>query len=124
MPRADEALGMVMQLPEGDRVSMTLARLRADLAIAAAGRIGEELAFGRALITTGASSDIRAITNMATRMIKEWAMSESPDLTMLNYAPDADGDFFNQLAAQAKGMSEEKRETGRWRNPQGGQRSL
>ena len=107
MPRG-QALGMVMQLPEGDRVSMTLAKLRADLAIAAAGRIGEELAFGRDLITTGASSDINAITNMATHMIKEWAMSESPDLTMLNYAPDADGDIFNQLAGQAKGLSEEK----------------
>ncbi len=109
IPRG-QALGMVMQLPEGDRVSMTLAKLKADMAIAAAGRIGEELAFGRENITTGASSDIRAITNMSTRMVREWAMSDSADLTMLNYSPDDGGDFFQQAAGAAKGLSEEKKQ--------------
>ena len=56
IPRG-RALGMVMRLPEGDRVSMSRSRIYADLAVAMGGRIAEELIFGYNKVTTGASSD-------------------------------------------------------------------
>src|SRR3989338_5152996 len=45
IPRG-RALGMVMRLPEGDRISMSIERLYADLAVAMGGRIAEEMIFG------------------------------------------------------------------------------
>ncbi len=67
---------MVMRLPEGDRVSMAVDKLVADLRVGCGGRIAEDLIFGADKITTGASSDIRMVTDMARRMVTEWGMSE------------------------------------------------
>lgn len=75
IPRG-RALGMVMRLPEGDRVSLALEKLKADLAVAMGGRVAEEMIFGKEKVTTGASSDIQMATNMAMRMVTEWGMSE------------------------------------------------
>jgi cell division protease FtsH len=54
IPRG-RALGMVMRLPEGDRVSLALQKLKADLAVAMGGRVAEEMIFGAEKMTTGAS---------------------------------------------------------------------
>ena len=75
IPRG-RALGMVVRLPEGDRISYSRAKLKADLAVAMAGRVAEEMIFGHAKVTTGASSDINMATNLATRMVMEWGMSD------------------------------------------------
>ena len=75
IPRG-RALGMVMRLPEGDRVSMPMNKLYADLRVACGGRIAEEMIFGPEKITTGASSDIRMVSDIARRMVTEWGMSE------------------------------------------------
>src|SRR6202041_1808171 len=45
IPRG-RALGMVRRLPEGDRISISRAKIKADLAVAMGGRLAEELIFG------------------------------------------------------------------------------
>jgi cell division protease FtsH len=70
------ALGMVVRLPEGDRVSMSKRRLLADLAVAMGGRIAEELIFGPDAVTTGGSSDFKFATQIAKSMVVDWGMSE------------------------------------------------
>jgi len=75
IPRG-RALGLVMRLPEGDRISMSRAKLKADLAVAMGGRIAEEMIFGEEQVTTGASSDIQMATDTARRMVTEWGMSD------------------------------------------------
>ena len=75
IPRG-RALGMVVRLPENDRVSVTKERLLADIMVAMGGRIAEELIFGSDKVTTGASSDIKAATNIARHMVTEWGMSD------------------------------------------------
>lgn len=70
------ALGMVVRLPEEDRVSVTVAKLRDDLKVAMAGRAAEEVAFGQDAITTGAQADIEYATEYATRMVVDWGFSE------------------------------------------------
>ncbi|GGH17390.1 hypothetical protein GCM10007036_18790 [Alsobacter metallidurans] len=69
------ALGMVMRLPEKDRLCVPLDKLRADLVVAMGGRAAEEAVFGPDKVTTGAASDIAFATDLATRMVTEWGMS-------------------------------------------------
>ena len=85
IPRG-RALGMVMRLPEGDRISLARDKIYADLRVACGGRIAEELIFGDDKVTTGASSDIRMVTDMARRMVTEWGMSDK--LGFLAYSAD------------------------------------
>ena len=75
IPRG-RALGMVIRLPEDDRFSVTRERLKSDIAIAMGGRVAEELIFGYDKITSGASSDIKAATGLARKMVTQWGMSD------------------------------------------------
>lgn len=104
IPRG-RALGMVMRLPEGDRVSMSRAKLKADLAVAMGGRLAEELIFGYDKVTTGASSDISMATNMARRMVTEWGMSDK--LGPLRYTSDQEEVFLGHSVSQSKNMSDD-----------------
>jgi cell division protease FtsH len=74
IPRG-RALGMVMRLPENDRFSMSLEKMKADIAVAMAGRVAEEIIFGMEKVTSGASSDIKMATRMAEAMVTEWGLS-------------------------------------------------
>jgi len=103
IPRG-RALGMVMRLPEGDRVSMRRDKCEADLAVAMGGRIAEELIFGPDRITSGASGDIKLTTELATRMVSEWGMSER--LGMLQYGAPEQEVFLGHSVTQHKNMSE------------------
>jgi len=104
MPRG-RALGMVMRLPEGDRLSLAKEKLHADLSVAMGGRVAEELIFGAEKVTTGASSDISMATNMARSMVTEWGMSEK--LGPLRYTSDQEEVFLGHSVAQSKNMSDE-----------------
>lgn len=103
IPRG-RALGMVMRLPEGDRVSMSRERLHADLAVAMGGRIAEEMIFGPEKITTGASSDISMATQIARRMVTEWGMSDK--LGPITYGENTQEVFLGHSVAQHKNISE------------------
>ncbi len=103
VPRG-RALGMVMRLPEGDRISMSKAKLEADLAVAMGGRIAEELIFGAEQVTTGASSDIKMATEIARRMVTEWGMSDK--LGFINYGSGREEVFLGYSMGQDKKTSE------------------
>ncbi len=103
IPRG-RALGMVMRLPEGDRISLSKAKLEADLAVAMGGRIAEEIIFGRNRVTTGASSDIKMATEMSRRMVTEWGMSEK--LGPLLYGEPSQEVFLGHSVTQHKNMSD------------------
>ena len=103
VPRG-RALGMVMRLPEGDRISMSKAKLEADLAVAMGGRLAEEIIFGEEKVTTGASSDIRMATEIARRMVTEWGMSDK--LGFLRYSGDQEEVFLGHSVSQTKNMSD------------------
>lgn len=71
------ALGMVMQLPESDdETSITRRQLLAKLDVAMGGRAAEELIFGDADVTTGASSDLEQATRLARAMVTKYGMSD------------------------------------------------
>ncbi len=103
IPRG-RALGMVMRLPERDKLSVSLATLEADLVVAMGGRVSEEMIFGKMKITTGASADIKAATGMAGHMVKEWGMSA---LGPISFGNDREEVFLGMTMGQEKSMSEE-----------------
>ena len=103
IPRG-RALGMVMRLPEGDRISVARDKLLADLRVACGGRIAEEMVFGADKITTGASSDIRMVSDIARRMVTEWGLSEK--LGFLAYAADEQEVFLGRSVSQQKNTSD------------------
>jgi len=70
------ALGMTLSLPTEDRYMVSKAELTDQLAQILGGRCAEELIFGEANITSGASDDIRKATQLARRMVTEWGMSD------------------------------------------------
>src|SRR5437762_9461339 len=72
IPRG-RALGVTMQLPEGDRHTATRECLEAQIAILMGGRVAEELFLRQ--MTSGAGNDIERATEIARRMVCEFGMS-------------------------------------------------
>jgi cell division protease FtsH len=99
------ALGFTLIPPEKDRVHETKQRLTKQMAMAMGGRAAEELIFKD--ITTGASSDISHVTNIARNMVINWGMSE---LGPVNYGPSMDinemGRAWMEPAKISDGMQE------------------
>ncbi|NBB14756.1 ATP-dependent zinc metalloprotease FtsH [Caulobacter sp. SLTY] len=104
VPRG-RALGMVMQLPEGDRYSMKYVQMTSRLAIMMAGRVAEELTFGKENITSGASSDIKAATNLARAMVTQWGYSD--ELGFVAYGDNQEEVFLGHSVARTQNVSEE-----------------
>jgi cell division protease FtsH len=99
------ALGMVMQLPEGDRLSMDFEQMTSRLAIMMGGRVAEELIFGKNRITSGASSDIQAATGLARNMVTRWGYSEA--LGTVAYGDNQEEVFLGHSVARTQNVSED-----------------
>ena len=99
------ALGMVMSLPEGDRVSVSYEKLKGDLIMAMGGRAAEEIVFGKDKITTGAAGDIRMATDTATKMLTDWGFSKHVGMVKLSASQDG------YLGTQGQGLSKASPET-------------
>mmetsp|Transcript_39978 Transcript_39978/g.40774 ORF Transcript_39978/g.40774 Transcript_39978/m.40774 type:complete len:745 (-) Transcript_39978:871-3105(-) len=100
MPRG-RALGMVMQLPEGDQTSMNRKQMLARLDVCMAGRVAEELVFGADYVTSGASSDFQQATRMARAMVMKWGLSEKIGHVYLedkdNLSPSLQNEIDNEV---------------------------
>ena len=104
IPRG-RALGMVQQLPEKDQYSYSKTKMLSRLIIMMGGRVAEELKFGPQKVTSGASSDIAAATNLARSMVTEWGMSDK--LGRVLYADNTGEVFLGKSVTQSRNMSEE-----------------
>jgi len=104
IPRG-RALGMVQQLPEKDRYSYTRTQMLSRLVILMGGRVAEEIKFGYDAVTSGASSDINAATNLARAMVTEWGMSDI--LGPIRYSENSNEVFLGRSVTQNQNMSEE-----------------
>lgn len=104
IPRG-RALGMVQQLPEKDQYSYSRSKMLSRLIILMGGRVAEELKFGYDKVTSGASSDIAAATNLARSMVTEWGMSDK--LGPVLYAENSGEVFLGKSVTQNKNMSED-----------------
>ena len=103
IPRG-RALGMVMQLPEDDKYSMSKVQMTSRLAILMGGRAAEEVKFGKDNVTAGASSDIQQATKLARAMVTKWGYSEK--VGFVDYSESPGSTFLGQQMGQSN-VSEE-----------------
>ncbi len=104
IPRG-RALGMVMQLPERDQLSMSYEQMTSRLAILMGGRMAEEIIFGKDKITSGASSDIDQATKLARAMVTKWGFSDK--LGVVSYGENQDEVFLGHSVSRTQSVSEE-----------------
>jgi cell division protease FtsH len=83
IPRG-RALGLVLSLPERDRISASYTWFTSRIAMAMGGRVAEELKFGKENVTSGASQDIKQATQMARAMVTQYGFAE--EIGMVDYA--------------------------------------
>src|SRR6478735_46403 len=103
IPRG-RALGMVMQLPERDKLSMSVEQMTSRLAIMMGGRVAEELVFGAERVTSGASSDIEQATKLARMMVTRWGLSA--ELGTVAYGENQDEVFLGYQVSRQQNISE------------------
>jgi cell division protease FtsH len=103
IPRG-RALGMVMQLPERDKLSMSLEQMTSRLAIMMGGRVAEELVFGKEKVTSGAASDIEQATRLARMMVTRWGLSD--ELGAVAYGENQDEVFLGMSVSRQQNISE------------------
>src|SRR6202045_3805041 len=103
IPRG-RALGMVMQLPERDRLSMSFEQMTSRLAIMMGGRVAEELVFGHEKVTSGAASHIEQATKLARMMVTRWGLSET--LGTVAYGENQDEVFLGMSVSRPQNASE------------------
>jgi cell division protease FtsH len=103
IPRG-RALGMVMRLPEADKLSYLREKMIADLAVSMGGRVAEEIIFGYEKVSSGASSDIKYASRLARAMVTEWGMSDK--IGPLFYGAEQQESFLG-YGAPARSSSEQ-----------------
>lgn len=104
IPRG-RALGMVMQLPERDQISMNLTQMTSRMAIMMGGRVAEEQVFGAENVTSGASSDIEQATRLARAMVTRWGFSDK--LGKVAYGDNQEEVFLGHSVARTQNVSED-----------------
>jgi cell division protease FtsH len=84
---------------------MSFDMMTSRLAIMMAGRVAEELIFGKEKITSGASSDISAATGLARNMVTRWGFSDK--LGTVSYGDNQDEVFLGHSVARTQNVSPE-----------------
>ena len=102
IPRG-RALGVTMQLPEGDRYSMDKERMLSTISVLFGGRIAEEVFMNQ--MTTGASNDFERATAIARDMVTRYGMTE--ELGPMVYAENEGEVFLGRSVTKQVSVSEE-----------------
>ncbi|MGP8232126.1 MAG: ATP-dependent zinc metalloprotease FtsH, partial [Methylovirgula sp.] len=103
IPRG-RALGMVMQLPERDKLSMSYEQMTSRLAVLMGGRVSEEIVFGKDKVTSGAQSDIEQATKLARAMVTRWGFSD--ELGTVMYGENQEEVFLGFSMGRQQNISE------------------
>lgn len=103
MPRG-QALGYVMQLPEGDQTSMTRKQMLAKMDVCMGGRVAEEMVFGHDNVTSGATSDFQQATSLARAMVTRFGMSERVGTVFINDHREEGSEMRTAIDAEVKDL--------------------
>jgi cell division protease FtsH len=97
--------GFTWQLPDEDRHLNSIADFKDDLAVMLGGRMVEQIVFGDAAVTTGASNDLQKATQLARSMIMDFGMSDK--LPNRVFGSQNDQVFIGRDMAQMQAYSED-----------------
>ncbi|SYZ73001.1 protease, ATP-dependent zinc-metallo [Candidatus Zixiibacteriota bacterium] len=97
------ALGVTHYLPMDERHTHSKERLETRLVYAMGGRVAEKVVFGQ--LSTGASDDLRRITEIAQNMVCKWGMSDR--LGPVTFGRREEQIFLGREIAQHRDYSEE-----------------
>ena len=103
IPTGSGAAGYTMPLPEKDEMFNTRGRMLQSIMVDLGGRSAEELIFKA--VTSGASQDIKQVTDTARSMITKFGMSEK--LGFINYEENTDEVFLGRDLGHSRSFSEE-----------------
>jgi cell division protease FtsH len=94
VPRG-RALGYTLNLPDEDRYLKTREELIDHMTVLIAGRIAEQLVFGK--VTTGASDDLKRVAQTARAMVYDYAMGTAGAAQRAITEGDADSEQFRRV---------------------------
>jgi cell division protease FtsH len=103
VPRG-RALGLTMNLPDGDRYSRTRQWCESRMAVLFGGREAELILGGEKNVTNGAMGDIQMATSLGRSMVTEWGMSDK--LGRVRYSANEQEVFLGHSVTQSKNVSE------------------
>ena len=83
IPRG-QARGLTWFTPSDDQALISRAQILSRIIGALGGRAAEEIVFGDAEVTTGASNDLQQVTSMARQMVTKFGMSDIGPLCLEN----------------------------------------
>nr|YP_009295605.1 putative plastid division protein [Mastocarpus papillatus]AOL58089.1 putative plastid division protein [Mastocarpus papillatus] len=83
IPRG-QARGLTWFTPSEDQSLISRSQIKSRIMGALGGRAAEEVVFGDAEVTTGASNDLQQVTSMARQMVTRFGMSEIGPLSLEN----------------------------------------
>ncbi|BCA80138.1 ATP-dependent zinc metalloprotease FtsH [Desulfuromonas sp. AOP6] len=102
IPRG-HALGVTQQLPEDDRYHYTRDYLMTRITVSLGGRSAEKAVFG--VVSTGAQSDLKQVTELAEKMVCQWGMSDK--IGPVTYSRGEEHPFLGRKLATEKTFSEQ-----------------
>ncbi|MFN8528950.1 MAG: hypothetical protein U0670_10090 [Anaerolineae bacterium] len=102
VPRG-QALGVTAILPDDDRRNYSRTELFNRMIVLLGGRAAEQVKFGE--ITSGASNDLRRVTQMARQMVAQLGMSDR--IGQVNFGDDERQPFLGYSLSQGRNYSEE-----------------
>ena len=99
------ALGITWTKPEDNKVHVSKAKLLDQITMTLGGRVAEEIVYGADKISTGASSDLEKVTEIAKKMVSQWGMSEK--MGAMTYGKSQEHVFMGRDFGTTRDFSEE-----------------
>ena len=99
------ALGITWTKPEDNKVHVSKSKLLDQITMTLGGRVAEEIIYGSDKISTGASSDLQKVTEVAKKMVSQWGMSEK--MGAMTYGKSQEHVFMGRDFGTTRDFSEE-----------------
>jgi cell division protease FtsH len=99
------ALGITWTKPEDNKVHVSKSKLLDQITMTLGGRVAEEIVYGIDKISTGASSDLEKVTEIAKKMVSRWGMSDK--MGAMTYGKSQEHVFMGRDFGTARDYSEE-----------------
>ncbi len=99
------ALGVTWTRPKDEKVHTSKEKLLSEITMTLGGRAAEEIVYGPDKISTGASHDLKTVTNTARKMVTAWGMSEK--LGNMTYGNDNEHVFMGRDFGHSRDYSEQ-----------------